>query len=469
VNPAGQGKPQCFAIRRGKIKDERIDAQYYLPKYQATIDAMGKSKYPTELLGNLVVSITGGATPLRAKTEQYAEDGIRFLRIQNIVPCGIDLSDIKYITEQVHQGELARSQLQAGDVLMTITGRIGTTAVVEQKYLPANINQHIVRIRLRTEEVRPEFLACFLNSNIGNALANRGVTGTTRIALDYHAIRQIGIPVPPKDVQAVLVKDLQAARKARDAKLAQADAMLGGIDELVLAELGLSKPAADDRLAYAVRLNGITARLNPEYYHPERVLSVRAIEQAKGTLRAARLEEIADFMRDVVKVSEGDRYLGLASIEPNTGELTGEDETAKGLAFTFRKDDVLFSRLRPYLNKVRRAEEPGKCSTEFHVIRIKKGLTYAVLPEYLACVLRSSPILAQTRRMMTGNTHPRLANADVVNLVVPIPDETVQKRIVDEVAKRKEQVRQLRAEGGSSWRTALATFEAKLIGNAGKA
>lgn len=135
-----------------------------------------------------------------------------------------------------------------------------------------------------------------------------------------------------------------------------------------------------------------------------------------------------------------------------------------GLAFTFRKDDVLFSRLRPYLNKVRRAEEPGKCSTEFHVIRIKKGLTYAVLPEYLACVLRSSPILAQTRRMMTGNTHPRLANEDVVKLVVPIPAEPAQKRIVDEVAKRKEQVRQLRAEAASAWAAALADFEAKLLG-----
>ena len=45
-----------------------------------------------------------------------------------------------------------------------------------------------------------------------------------------------------------------------------------------------------------------------------------------------------------------------------------------------------------------------------------------LLPDFLAAVMRSSIIVAQTRHMMTGNTHPRLANEDVVGLLIPIPD-----------------------------------------------
>ena len=43
----------------------------------------------------------------------------------------------------------------------------------------------------------------------------------------------------------------------------------------------------------------------------------------------------------------------------------------KELALTYQANDVLFARLRPYLNKVYRAEMNGCCSTEFLVLRIK--------------------------------------------------------------------------------------------------
>ena len=43
--------------------------------------------------------------------------------------------------------------------------------------------------------------------------------------------------------------------------------------------------------------------------------------------------------------------------------------------FHFSIGDVLFARLRPYLNKVYRAEADGVCSTEFHVIRVRRDIT----------------------------------------------------------------------------------------------
>jgi len=413
----------------------------------------------TAPLGSLVVSEPEYGSAKRGVLMKTPND-VKYIRITDFGEDGIPPGHEFVTAEEVED----RFLLKEGDILFARSGAtVGKTYIYTKDVGLAIFAGYCIRFRFDPKKIAPWYVYFYTKTQRYAAWVRSMQRPAGQPNINKEEFKTFTIPVAAPVLQVALVKDLQAAQKARDAKLAQADALLTSIDDLVLAELGLPKPTADGRLAYAVRLNGIRARLNPDYYHPERVLSVRAIEQAKDTLRAARLEEIADFMRDIAKVSEDERYLGLASIEPNTGELTGEDETAKGLAFTFRKDDVLFSRLRPYLNKVRRAEEPGKCSTEFHVIRIKEGLPHNVLPEYLACVLRSSPILAQTRRMMTGNTHPRLANDDVVNLVVPIPAELAQKRIVAEVANRKEQVRRERAQATALWAKALDDFERKLL------
>jgi hypothetical protein len=415
-------------------------------------------------MGQLVIRKAGlkdGPGGWLISASEYTEDGVPIVRAKNVSEQGKIKGDFVYISEDKH-AQLSATEILAADLLLTMRGSIGRSAILPDTIPTANINAAICRIRLEDKSLN-EFIRDYLNCPLGRLQAERHGHKAVQGDLNLDAIRAFRVILPPRHVRDSLVAALEGARARYHAKLAQADALLNGIDDLVLGELGLPKPTADGRFVYAVRMNGISTRLNAEYYHPERVLAVRAMKQTKGRLRAAPLKEIADFLRDAGTVSETDRYLGLASIEPNTGELTGEDETATGLAFAFQKDDVLFSRLRPYLNKVRRAEEPGICSTEFHVIRIKKGLPYVVLPEYLACVLRSSPILAQTRRMMTGNTHPRLANDDVVNLVVPIPDEAAQRRIVADVGKRKEEVRRVRAEAAALWAKALGDFEGKLL------
>ncbi len=66
--------------------------------------------------------------------------------------------------------------------------------------------------------------------------------------------------------------------------------------------------------------------------------------------------------------------------------------------------------------------------------------------------------------MMTGNTHPRLTNEDVVNLVIPIPSIAIQETIADEIKKRKAESRRLKSEVESEWQAAKDWFEAQLLG-----
>ena len=88
--------------------------------------------------------------------------------------------------------------------------------------LPANINQHIVRLRITVSDVRPEYLAVYLNSSVGLALSNRGVTGGTRVALDYGAIKAIQIPVPPQELQDTIAAE--ARRRCEEARQLRVEA-----------------------------------------------------------------------------------------------------------------------------------------------------------------------------------------------------------------------------------------------------
>jgi hypothetical protein len=281
--------------------------------------------------------------------------------------------------------------------------------------------------------------------------------------IDQGTLYNLPVICPPVEKQIELVAAMDEARSQRKQKLAEADALLSSLDDYLLKTLGLEPPVKDDRKIFAISLQDVKlqGRLNSDYFHPERVLALRAMITAAETINCEKLESIVDFVREKIK-KPSENYLGLAHVQSNTGELTNVDDMAKGDCFTFKTDDVLFARLRPYLNKVYCAEMNGCCSPEFHVLRIyDKNL---ILPNYLAVILRSRLIVAQTIHMMTGNTHPRLTNDDVTNLLIPIPKLETQEEISLEVKRRRSEAQRLRSEAHTGWQAAKQWFEDQLLG-----
>ena len=205
------------------IRSKRIDCGYHRPFYKTVEKILDSSPNPIHSIGEICYDPVGGATPRKGDQELYATSGVKFLRILNIKPNEFDLNDIKYIQADVHQGQLKRSQLDVDDVLMTITGRVGTAAVVRSDLLPANINQHIVRLRLNTNKCLPDYLAAYLNTVLGLMISNRSVTGGTRIALDYGAIKGIPIPIPSQKIQKLVISEVHNRREKAQRLRAEAE------------------------------------------------------------------------------------------------------------------------------------------------------------------------------------------------------------------------------------------------------
>ncbi len=177
--------------------------------------------------------------------------------------------------------------------------------------------------------------------------------------------------------------------------------------------------------------------------HPENVQFRKTLERAAKAngFRLTRLQDITGLREEGIDpLEQPDRlfdYLGLADMESNTGRilayerLLGKNILSK--ASSFYKGDVIFGRLRPYLNKAHLVERDSAIgSSELYVV-IPDGTK--VNPEFLVRYLLSDLTLTQTEWILTGNSYPRLAKGDFLNLSVVIPDAKtgVQDSIVSEV------------------------------------
>ena len=391
--------------------------------------------------------------------ERTSGDEPRYIRITDFGEDGIESGHIFATADPAESGY----DLKAHDILFARSGAtVGKTYIHEDTSEPAIFAGYCIRFQFDRSKVSPKFVYWWTKSTAYSRWVETIQRPSGQPNINKEEFKSCQIPLPPIDDQDRLVRIIGAARSERDVKLAEADALLNGISDFVLDLLGIESPPTDSRKVFAV--NPVDIRkggsLNSDYYHPERMLALRALEYASDRLTTTSLGEVVSFEREQIK-TPGKNYLGLAHIQSDTGELTDSEDTAKGTCFTYQTSDVLFARLRPYLNKVYRAEMDGCCSTEFHVLRVNDG--NSLLPDYLATVLRSRIVLAQTVHMMTGNTHPRLTNDDVANLRIPIPTIEVQEYIATEVRYRREQSRRLRSEAESSWQDAKRWFEEQLL------
>lgn len=112
-------------------------------------------------------------------------------------------------------------------------------------------------------------------------------------------------------------------------------------------------------------------------------------------------------------------YVGLEHIAEGSGEIAWggsvKGETVKSTKNVFHKGDVLYGKLRPYLNKVWIAEFDGVCSTEMLVLKPNVPEA-AILLKYL---LLSRDFVEQAKAKTTGISLPRIKPADVLQIEVP--------------------------------------------------
>lgn len=157
-------------------------------------------------LGKMCSAIMNGTTP-KGGEQVYVENGITFLRSQNVWRNKIDLDDVAYIDEATHKS-MKKSSLKKYDILMTKTGRINTensslgrAALFLGEDDSANINGHVYLIRLE-KEYNHEFVIRILTSpEYRDYIRSICVGGIDKRQVNKDHIEEFPIIQPPKELQ----------------------------------------------------------------------------------------------------------------------------------------------------------------------------------------------------------------------------------------------------------------------------
>ena len=431
------------------------------PKYVAFKRRAANFRYPAVKMGSLLSeSPEYGAG--EAGIERVDEATPRYIRITDIDENGELLPGFGMTAANVEPQYFLRD----GDLLFARSGNtVGKSYLHESERVPYPCFYAGYMIRFRFgEKVLPKYVFAFAQTPYYHEWVSAIQRSAGQPNINAQEYRSLEIPLPPLPEQRKIVAELDAAYAAKRAADEKATKLLASIDDMVLNELGIANlPKPDTSLSSRIFtvpakevLNG---RLDPIAYQSMRRQFYKNVRA--GTYEVLRLNEIVDVDRRQTDSLDGLRYVGLENVNGEDGSYCPtNDKESISTAVLFQKGEILFPKLRPYLNKVWLSDFDGAASTEFFPL-----IPTGVSAEYLIVYLRLAQVARVMTLLMTGNTLPRVQLEDVLSLPVPIPPRPVQDRIASTASSIRAKARKLKADATAALDAAKLKIENSLVNN----
>jgi hypothetical protein len=187
---------------------ERLDAEFFQEQFVACRRRLLEAG-ALEFIAfdGLLETLTNGHTPLR---HDLSVGEVPFLCAEHVTDFECHYDSEKRILLAHHKGELGRTAVRNGDVLLTIKGRIGNFAIAENVLGPVNINQDVALARLNCR-LPKWWVVTFFNSRLGKLLVQQFSTGGINPFLGLSNVRKLPIP----RFQDGLMNEVAEATRAR--------------------------------------------------------------------------------------------------------------------------------------------------------------------------------------------------------------------------------------------------------------
>lgn len=469
-------------VKEGKLKakDIKNDSVIFIGEdnlhYEKFADGSVKcieEEIPFELPDGWVwtrlQSITSILTDGTHKTPQYSDDGYIFLSSKNVTSGKIDWDNIMYIPEALHHELYNRLAPKVGDILLAKNGTTGIAAIVDREEV-FDIYVSLALIRIVDHIINPLYILCAIGSSYIQDYFNSSLKGIGVPNLHLEHIRKALIPIPPCAEQ--------------DRIILRADMLLPLVEQIANDETELHhlvSKAKSKILDLAIR--GQLVPQNPDD-EPASVLLERIRVEKEELIKQGKIKR--DKKESIIFKGEDNSYyqqtgsliedlddwdlndipdnwelcclgdlcdygncinvdtkdipndawiLDLEDIEKDSGRIIQKirkyERDSSSTKHLFYNGQVLYSKLRPYLNKVVIADEDGFCTSEI----LPLNLANIVVPQYALYYLMSPTFLKYANRCSYGVKMPRLGTADGKKAVFPLPPFQEQQQIAVQVSK----------------------------------
>jgi len=347
--------------------------------------------------------ISGGGTPSTKNSEYWGGE------IQWIVPSEVTKTNSLYVSAsersvtEVGLASCVARLLPAGTVMMTSRATIGEVVI---NTVPMATNQGFINIVCDERLVYNEFLALWIKKH--KPLFEGRAHGVTFKEITKSNFKTIPIFLPPLPEQRAIARALRALQEAREARRSAL-------------QLERERKAALMQHLFTHGTRGEARKQTEIGEMPESweiVTFAESVEITKGQVNPAQEPYLSL------------PHVGPENIEPEMGRLlpvkTNRELKISSGNYFFTKDDVLYSKIRPYLNKVALPDFEGTCSADMYPLRSLDGffarefLFYSLLSEHF-----------KTRAMSFQNRTgiPKINRDQLANIPLAKPPIAEQREI----------------------------------------
>lgn len=356
------------------------------------------------------------------KSDQFTKNqGIPVIRISNIVDNSIVLDDCVYTTEINIDSKYI---IDKGDLLIAMSGATTGKNGIYYSDKIAYLNQRVGNIKVINERVLNSFFRNFYILNIEQQILNLAYGGA-QPNISSSKICDMSFPLPPLAEQQRIVERIESLfAKLEEAKQKAQDAL----------DSFETRKAAILHKAFTGEL---TAQWRKEH------------GETMGSWNSDLLKNIITTVKDKFNPTiqtTSLRYIGLEHIQKNEGIIGfGKSDDIKSLKTVFKAGDILYGKLRPYLNKHDIAQFDGICSTDILVYRTQ----YPQTAKYINYFMNTELFISTAVSNSKGINLPRVSEKEIGNIVVNIPliaEQTEIVRILDDLLAKEQQAKEA-AEG----------------------
>ena len=334
-------------------------------------------------LGDLCI-INSGGTPKRNNESYWKNGDIPWVKISDLKN-GVVESTEEFITLDGLKNSSAKIFPQ-GTLLYTIFATIGEVAILN---IDAATNQAVVGLQLKeNQKVYLKYIYYYLKSQTNNIKQlGRGVAQNN---INLSVVKNMIIPIVSLEKQSNIIATLSKIEKIKENRII----ILNYLDDLIKS-----------------RFVEMFGTFNANSTNINTIKFKDLIEQNK------------------INKEDGIWLLNLDMIKPNNGEIIEKvyinSQNIPTSSISFKKGDVLYSKLRPYLNKVVIADENGFGTSELIPLNSYKcGLN----AEYLAYYLRQDSFVEYIKDKVSGAKMPRVSMDVLRNLDIDRPNYISQKQ-----------------------------------------
>ena len=354
-----------------------------------------------------VCEFRNGYTPSKANPEFWEDGSIPWYRMEDIRETGRKLNEAKqYITKEAVKGG---GLFEAGSFILATTATIGEHAVL---IVDSLANQRFTNLKIRKSleaTLLRDYFYYYLF--VIDDYCKATTKTSTFPAVSMELLKNCHVVFPSPEQQQNIVDYL--------------DKKCGEIDRVISAQQ--KRIALLQELKQSAITHVVTKGLNPNVEMKDS--GVEWIGEVPKHWEVCRFKDFISLKTDA---SISDVKIGLENIESKSGKFIETSTEFEGNGVAFAKADVVYGKLRPYLQKVWLAEFDGNAVGDFFVFRAKRNST----PSFIKYLLLSDGFTKEADGSTVGAKMPRVSSNFILTMHYCLPTKGEQHAIATYLDKK---------------------------------